>query len=607
MNKVLIFESDPALAGYFRTELGARGCHVSTVEDGNLGMRLIEEDAPDLILLSVELPRMNGFSICNRLKKDDATKGIPIVMWSSESTDETFDNHRVHPGTRAQEYLHKKMGREAMLAKVLRFIGEAPPAEGAPADEVDIDVDAGDDEMDDRPTPSQGSVDAGLEDDARQSLAASGEADLEQLLGNLDRMILPDTPPGESHPPEVVTRATVSSPPPPLRQSRPPETAETKSKIEALEREVAALRSAPKAAAGGSSREFLDLREALNKKDKELLELRDLLSQKDKDALALRDQLLVVERQKADEADRVAQLEGEAAALQSKLHGLQQEQKRMLQAQEEVAARIEAAEAEWRSSVAQVATLEKRAADQARALQNEKVALEAAHQEAMKALEQRAADAVKQAELAVEARLSEATREAVRQAESRAERAIEEIRSEGERQRADAMAKLRFEAEAELSGLTRAHEAETKALENAHAKAIQEAASRANDALARREAEIHSARDDSERALRSEHATQLAAMTATIEQHRQDRERSEREKAELESVLARNKAEREADESMWAQKLQHDALRAEALAAAVETARAKEVELQAALSKAREAIDKMKTLVRALSEIDPSS
>ena len=65
MTKVLVFESDSSFAGELRTELGLLGCTVQVVDDGNVGLQVATSDRPDLILLSIELPRMNGFSVCN--------------------------------------------------------------------------------------------------------------------------------------------------------------------------------------------------------------------------------------------------------------------------------------------------------------------------------------------------------------------------------------------------------------------------------------------------------------------------------------------------------------------------------------------------------------
>src|SRR5262249_49144900 len=94
MTKVLVFESDHAFAGELRSELGRLGCSVQIVDDGNVGLQVAQSERPDLILLSIELPRMNGFSVCNKLKKDSQLKDVPLLIMSSESSDETFEQHR---------------------------------------------------------------------------------------------------------------------------------------------------------------------------------------------------------------------------------------------------------------------------------------------------------------------------------------------------------------------------------------------------------------------------------------------------------------------------------------------------------------------------------
>src|SRR6266536_964726 len=92
--KVLVFESDPAFAGELRTEFGRLGIVAQVVDDGNAGLTAAAAEKPDLILLSIELPRTNGFSVCNKLKKDPGLKDVPLIIMSSDSSDETFEQHR---------------------------------------------------------------------------------------------------------------------------------------------------------------------------------------------------------------------------------------------------------------------------------------------------------------------------------------------------------------------------------------------------------------------------------------------------------------------------------------------------------------------------------
>src|SRR5579859_5751298 len=119
--KVLVFESDPAFAGELRDELGKLGCTTTVVDDGNVGLQQASSDRPDLILLSIELPRMNGFSVCNKLKKDAALKDVPLIIMSTESSEETFEQHR-KLRTRAEDYVHKPIGFSELLHHINAFV-----------------------------------------------------------------------------------------------------------------------------------------------------------------------------------------------------------------------------------------------------------------------------------------------------------------------------------------------------------------------------------------------------------------------------------------------------------------------------------------------------
>src|SRR5450631_2552069 len=119
--KVLVFESDAAFAGELRNELGKLGCTTTVVDDGNVGLQQAAGERPDLILLSIELPRMNGFSVCDKLKKDPALKDVPLIIMSSESSEETFEQHR-KLRTRAEDYVHKPIAFGELLRHIEAFV-----------------------------------------------------------------------------------------------------------------------------------------------------------------------------------------------------------------------------------------------------------------------------------------------------------------------------------------------------------------------------------------------------------------------------------------------------------------------------------------------------
>src|SRR3954463_3256824 len=119
--KVLIFESDGAFASELRSEFSGVGLSTTVVDDGNAGLQQAASERPDLILLSIELPRMNGFSVCNKLKKDPGLKDVPLIIMSSESSDETFEQHR-KLRTRAEDYVHKPIAFGELLQHIQAFV-----------------------------------------------------------------------------------------------------------------------------------------------------------------------------------------------------------------------------------------------------------------------------------------------------------------------------------------------------------------------------------------------------------------------------------------------------------------------------------------------------
>lgn len=131
--KILLIESDGAFAQEMSAALETRGLQARVTADGKEGLDLARVDRPDLIVLCVELPKMSGYSICNKLKKDDALRTIPLVIISAEATTDTFDQHRKLK-THADDYLIKPFA-PAELLKTIAGLVELP-SEASSADEL---------------------------------------------------------------------------------------------------------------------------------------------------------------------------------------------------------------------------------------------------------------------------------------------------------------------------------------------------------------------------------------------------------------------------------------------------------------------------------------
>ncbi len=125
--KVLIFESDSVFAGELKLGLEQHACSVTVVGDATEGLQLAANNRPDLVLLTVELPRVNGFSVCNKLKRDPGLKSVPLIIMSSDSNEDTFSQHRRLKHSRAEDYVHKPVSFEELLPRI-RTLVELPDA-----------------------------------------------------------------------------------------------------------------------------------------------------------------------------------------------------------------------------------------------------------------------------------------------------------------------------------------------------------------------------------------------------------------------------------------------------------------------------------------------
>ena len=78
--RVLFVDDDPILREFAAVHLATETCEVVTASDGVGGLLAIDEKTPDLILLDLEMPRMDGFEVLRRLRANEATARLPIIV-----------------------------------------------------------------------------------------------------------------------------------------------------------------------------------------------------------------------------------------------------------------------------------------------------------------------------------------------------------------------------------------------------------------------------------------------------------------------------------------------------------------------------------------------
>lgn len=87
MKTILLVEDEPTLQKTLSLALTQEGYDVKSALDGEIGLRLARETKPDIILLDLILPKMDGFEVLDEIKKDETLKDIPVIVLTNlEST-----------------------------------------------------------------------------------------------------------------------------------------------------------------------------------------------------------------------------------------------------------------------------------------------------------------------------------------------------------------------------------------------------------------------------------------------------------------------------------------------------------------------------------------
>src|SRR4030042_1748400 len=83
--KILVIEDDPATSRLVDYSLRHEGYQVIAASNGLEGLRKARSESPDMVILDVMLPGMDGFEICHRLRSEPATAQLPILMFSAKA------------------------------------------------------------------------------------------------------------------------------------------------------------------------------------------------------------------------------------------------------------------------------------------------------------------------------------------------------------------------------------------------------------------------------------------------------------------------------------------------------------------------------------------
>ena len=129
MKKILIVEDEPTLVATLRFNLEKEGYRVRAATDGEAGLAAAREDRPDLVILDLMLPKMDGLEVCRILRRE-MSSSILMLTAKSEEVDKV-----VGLELGADDYVTKPFGMRELLARVRALLRRA---ERGPEDEQDV-------------------------------------------------------------------------------------------------------------------------------------------------------------------------------------------------------------------------------------------------------------------------------------------------------------------------------------------------------------------------------------------------------------------------------------------------------------------------------------
>jgi DNA-binding response OmpR family regulator len=122
LKRVIYFEDESDMVELVRIILGREGYAVEGVREGKVGLQAIKEELPDIILLDLMMPDMDGWEIFRQIKNDEATMNIPIIVITAKA--QTVDKVLGLEIAKVDDYISKPFRPHELVERVEKVLSE---------------------------------------------------------------------------------------------------------------------------------------------------------------------------------------------------------------------------------------------------------------------------------------------------------------------------------------------------------------------------------------------------------------------------------------------------------------------------------------------------
>ena len=120
MKKVLLVDDEKDIVEVIASRLKANNYNVIIAYDGQEALDKTHKEKPDLIILDLMLPKMDGYKVCGLLKTDTRYNKIPIIIFTARAQESDM---KMGQEVSADDYITKPFDPEELLFKIKKFIG----------------------------------------------------------------------------------------------------------------------------------------------------------------------------------------------------------------------------------------------------------------------------------------------------------------------------------------------------------------------------------------------------------------------------------------------------------------------------------------------------
>jgi len=119
--KILVVDDEVYIVHILDFSLGVEGYEVSTAFDGEQALAKVAQERPNLIVLDIMMPKLDGYETCKRLKSDPATRDIPVILLSAKGRNV---DQKVGFEVGADDYITKPFSPRKLVDRINSILGQ---------------------------------------------------------------------------------------------------------------------------------------------------------------------------------------------------------------------------------------------------------------------------------------------------------------------------------------------------------------------------------------------------------------------------------------------------------------------------------------------------